>query len=72
VPLRIESVRAALHLVWREIGSWGAGIDFSFYDHLQERIEQLEQELARAKRPPGDAPGHLQSEPSMQESAQCC
>jgi hypothetical protein len=65
-------IRAALKLVWQEISSWGSGIDFSFYDHLQDRIEQLEQELARAKRPPSDAPSHLPSDPSMQGSAQCC
>jgi len=70
--LRIESVRAALHQVWREISSWGSGIDFSFYDHLQERIDQLEQELARAKQPPSDAPSQLPSDPGMRGSAQCC
>jgi hypothetical protein len=39
---------------------------------LQDRIEQLEQELAREKRPPSDAPSHLPSDPGMRGSAQCC
>jgi hypothetical protein len=65
-------LRTALRLVWREISSWGSGIDFSFYDHLQDRIDQLEQELARAKGLPSAAPSHLPSEPSMEGSAQCC
>jgi hypothetical protein len=39
---------------------------------LQDRIEQLEQELASAKREPGDAPSHLPPDPSMRGSAQCC
>jgi hypothetical protein len=65
-------IRAALQLVWREISSWGSGIDFSFYDHLQDRIEQLEQELAREKLAPSDAPNHLPADPSMRGSAQCC
>jgi hypothetical protein len=65
-------IRAALQLAWQEISSWGSGIDFSFYDHLQDRIEQLEQELAREKRPPSDAPSHLSSDPGMRGSAQCC
>jgi len=65
-------LRRALHLVWREISSWGSGIDFSFYDHLQDRIDQLEQELARTKGLPSDAPSHLPSNPSMEGSAQCC
>jgi hypothetical protein len=65
-------LRAALHLVWREISSWGSGIDFSFYDHLRDRIEQLEQEVARAKELPSDAPSHLPSDPGAEGSAQCC
>jgi hypothetical protein len=39
---------------------------------LQDRIEQLEQELARAKQPPSDAPTHLPSDPGIRGSAQCC
>ena len=67
-----NGIRSALKLVWQEISSWGSGIDFSFYDHLQDRIEQLEQELARGKRPPSDAPSHLPSGPGMEGPAQCC
>jgi len=67
VPLKIEGIRAALHLVWREISSWGSGIDFSFYDHLQDRIDQLEQELARTRRPPSDP----QSEFTMPQLDEC-
>lgn len=67
-----NGIRTALKLVWREISSWGSGIDFSFYDHLQDRIEQLEQELAREKLPPSDAPNHLPPDPGMRGSAQCC
>jgi len=65
-------LRTALQLAWREISSWGSGIDFSFYDHLQDRIDQLEQELARAKRLSSAAPSHLPSDSSMEGSAQCC
>jgi hypothetical protein len=72
VSLKTARVRAAVHLVWSEISSWGSGIDFSFYDHLQERIEQLEQELARAKQPQSDAPSHLPSDAGMRGPAQCC
>jgi len=67
-----NGIRAALKLVWQEISSWGSGIDFSFYDHLQDRIDQLEQELARQKLPPSDAPNHLQTDSGMRGSAQCC
>jgi hypothetical protein len=40
-----------LRLVWHELSSWGSGVEFSFYDHLQERIDQLEQELTQAQQP---------------------
>ena len=42
-------------LVWQELSSWGAGAEFSFYDHLQERIDQLEQELTQVRNPPSSA-----------------
>jgi hypothetical protein len=54
MAVKTEGVRALLGAVWREISSWGSGIDFSFYDHLQDRIDQLEQELARARRSPSE------------------
>jgi len=41
--------------------------DFSFYDHLQDRIDQLEQELARTRRPPSDP----QSEFTMPQLDEC-
>jgi hypothetical protein len=59
VTAKTEGVRALLGAAWREISSWGSGIDFSFYDHLQDRIDQLEQELARAKGLPSDSPSEL-------------
>jgi hypothetical protein len=68
MTLKIEGVRRFLELGWKEISSWGSGIDFSFYDHLQDRIDQLEQELARAERPPGD----VAAEPGMKRLDQHC
>jgi hypothetical protein len=59
MTLSVEGVRNFLDLAWKEISSWGSGIDFSFYDHLQDRIDQLEQELARARRRPNDLPSEL-------------
>jgi len=59
MSVKTEGVRALLGSVWREISSWGSGIDFSFYDHLQDRIDQLEQELARARRLPSDPPSEF-------------
>ena len=55
MALNTQGVRDFLDGAWKEISSWGAGMDFSFYDHLQDRIEQLEQDLARAKQSQGDA-----------------
>jgi hypothetical protein len=54
MALRIEAVRNFFDGAWRELSSWGSGIDFSFYDHLQDRIDQLEQDLARAKGSQGE------------------
>jgi hypothetical protein len=54
VALKVEALRNFLGGAWKEISSWGSGIDFSFYDHLQDRIDQLEQDLARAKQSPGE------------------
>jgi len=59
MAVKTDGVRAFLGVVWREISSWGSGTDFSFYDHLQDRIDQLEQELARARRPPSEPPAGL-------------
>jgi hypothetical protein len=54
MALNIQGVRDFFDGAWKEISSWGAGMDFSFYDHLQDRIEQLEQDLDRAKQPQGE------------------
>jgi hypothetical protein len=54
MALRVGVVRNFLDGAWKEISSWGSGIDFSFYDHLQDRIDQLEQDLARAKQSQGE------------------
>jgi hypothetical protein len=67
--MKIEGIRNFLGLAWKEVSSWGAGIDFSFYDHLEDRIDQLEQELKRARPAPRDSmPENL----SIQQLDRCC
>jgi hypothetical protein len=44
-----------LRLAWQELSSLGSGVEFSLYDHLQERIDQLEHELTQMKQPPSHA-----------------
>jgi hypothetical protein len=50
-----------LRAVWHELSSWGSAVDFSFYDHLQDRIEQLEKELTEAKQVPSRAQNATQA-----------
>jgi hypothetical protein len=45
-----------LRLAWQEISSLGAGVEFSFYDHLQERIDQLEHDLTDLQQRPSQTP----------------
>jgi hypothetical protein len=41
-----------LRLAWQELSSLASGVEFSLYDHLQERIDQLERDLAQMKQRP--------------------
>jgi DNA replication initiation complex subunit (GINS family) len=67
--MNIEGIRNFLGLAWKEVSSWGSGIDFSFYDHLEDRIDQLEQELVRAKQAPRDP---MAGALGMQQLERCC
>jgi hypothetical protein len=46
---KAKGILSFLRPVWHELSSWGSGVDFSFHDHLQDRIEQLEKELTEAR-----------------------
>jgi hypothetical protein len=51
----IERARNLLGLAWKEIASWGSGMDFSIPDYFQDRIDQLENCGARADKPQIDS-----------------
>ncbi|MDB6099024.1 MAG: hypothetical protein QOK23_2903 [Gammaproteobacteria bacterium] len=61
MTFKTTGIRSFVGLVWQELSSWGAGVEFSFYDHLQERIDQLEQELMQVKKPPSSAKNDMPS-----------
>jgi hypothetical protein len=71
MPITVTGIVSSLRAAWADVNPLARGMSFSTYDFWEDRVYELEQEIAGLKRELGEAQAALaqqSSEPIFNES----
>jgi hypothetical protein len=75
MPITVTGIVSSLRSAWADVNPLARGMSFSTYDFLEDRVYELEQEIAALRRELGDAQAAVeqhQPEPQFDESRCAC
>ena len=75
MPITVTGIVSSLRSAWADVNPLARGMSFSTHDFLEDRVYELEQEIAALKRELGEAQAALaqhQPEAQFDESRCAC